>query len=152
MFNARRRLSICFIGELALSTSMNSSAYYSTLVLTPVVQPTAHSRTMFLENYRAATYMAAGVAPMFKFSETLYLHTGGYAFQPYKSIMQTENRGVALSSSLPRPSFIAEAAVVWQTPIGPLSLGANYYSRNTNNYYFVFNFGYIIFNKRGINY
>lgn len=150
--NINKRLSLGFFTEAIVSTPSSFCDYYSTLVIAPVFQPTTHSRTMFLENYRANTYIAGGISPTIKITDLLYVQSGMYIFQPYKAILSGPKRSVTLSDPLPQPLFIGEAALVWQTPIGPLSLSLNYYSKNINNYYFVFNFGYIIFNRKGIDF
>ncbi|MDR1055115.1 MAG: patatin-like phospholipase family protein [Prevotellaceae bacterium] len=147
-----RNFSLGVTAEAVFSTYTSFSDYYSSLVLAPTFHPTVHSRTMFLEGYRTNTYVAFGLNPIFKLTETLYVQGGVYAFQPYKAIKAGPEKSVIYSEKMPVPNFIAEAAVVWQTPIGPLSLTANYYSKHLNNYYLVFNFGYIIFNKKGLNY
>lgn len=147
-----KRFSLGFYVDAALSTKIDFSDYYTSLVFAPAFQPTAHSRTLFLEDYRATDYVACGINPILKFSETLYLHTGAYVFQPYRAIEAGMRKSVVMSGRFPKPSFIAEASAVWQTPIGPLSLSLNYYSQHINHYYFIFNFGYILFNKKGIEY
>ncbi len=46
--------------------------------------------------------------------------------------------------------YIAEASLVYHTPIGPVSLALTKYDlRNWKNMYLTFNFGYAIFAPRG---
>ena len=142
--------SLGFLGEIAHTTYTKFSDYYSSLVFAPVFQPTTHSKTMFLEDYRAKTYVAAGITPVIKLTEMFYIYTGAYAFQPYRRTEAGEQKSVMYSERLPRTSILGEAALVWQTPIGPLSLSLNYYSHYVNRFYLVFNFGYIIFNRKGL--
>ena len=43
--------------------------------------------------------------------------------------------------------FISSGAVVIDTPVGPVSLALNYYDRKEDPYSFIFNFGYLIYNR-----
>jgi NTE family protein len=46
--------------------------------------------------------------------------------------------------------YIAEASLVYHTPIGPVSLALTKYDlRNWKNMYLTFNFGYAIFAPKG---
>ena len=42
------------------------------------------------------------------------------------------------------------AALVYSSPLGPLSLSVNYYDQYENPFSFLFHFGYIIFNRKSI--
>jgi NTE family protein len=41
-------------------------------------------------------------------------------------------------------------ALVYHTPIGPISIGVNFYDKNENSFSFFFHFGYIIYNKKSM--
>jgi NTE family protein len=113
----------------------------------PVFQPTPHSKTFLLENYRASTYVALGIKPIIKIGKYFSVHSDGYIFQPYKRLSPDMSY-----DKMPKPLFMASAATVWHSPIGPLSISLNYYERNHGNLYLLVNFGYIIFNQKGIKY
>jgi len=133
--------------ELMLSSKFTLYDYYSTLSLTPVFQPTPHSKTFFLENYRASTYIALGLKPIFKVNRNVSLQADAYVFQPYEVLQRDLSR-----EQVPKPMLMGSAAAVWQSPIGPLSFSVNYYEKNSNKFHFLVNFGYILFNKKGIDY
>jgi len=42
------------------------------------------------------------------------------------------------------------AGIVYQTTFGPGSIFLNYYNKESKNIYITFNFGFILFNNRGI--
>jgi hypothetical protein len=103
--------------------------------------------------------------PIIRFTGKVALHVGGYMFQPYEKIKQTEeNAGagaepenVQYASPFARRSFIGMGALVWQTPVGPVSLSANWYTaswyeHNPSKWYFQLSMGYLLFNKKGLNY
>jgi NTE family protein len=145
-FNINKYLSIGSYVELMVSSKFTFFDYYPTIDMLPAFQPTPHSRTFLLENYRANSYLALGIKPIIKFGKSISLQSDGYIFQPYKRLlsdMSYEKR--------PKYLLMGSIAAVWQSPIGPLSVSLNYYERNYSNMYFLVNFGYIIFNKKGIN-
>lgn len=50
---------------------------------------------------------------------------------------------------MPSGGFIGNAAIVWQSPIGPVSLAATYYSKSDSaNWYTQLNIGMLLFKKR----
>lgn len=147
ILNVNKYLSLGFYAELTLSNKFTFYDYLATLDLLPVFQPTPHSKTFFLESYRAHTYTALGIRPILKLNKAISLQADAYIFQPYETL-QTD----MTYKKLPNPLIMGSAAAVWQSPVGPLSVSINYYDKNYNNFYFLVNFGFIIFNKKGIDY
>ena len=72
-------------------------------------------------------------------------------FQPYRQILSVGNE-VSYSKPLSSRAYMALGALVWHTAIGPLSFSANYYSQAETNWYFQLNLGYLLFNKKGLDY
>lgn len=138
-------------GNLDISWSKNSGMtnYYTKLMVTPVYEPVRHATTLLMENYRASTYVAAGISPIFKITPSIYLHTTFSWFQPYRDINRAENGWqYSYSDKFPRGASILNGAVVWQSPLGPLSLSTTYYSKGHHRWYTQLNFGFLIFNKK----
>lgn len=48
------------------------------------------------------------------------------------------------------PHIIAMAAVVYHTPIGPVSISGNYYQKEERPWSVLFHIGYILFNRRAL--
>jgi NTE family protein len=145
-FDINKYLSIGSYVELMLSNSFTFFDYYPTIDMLPAFQPTPHSKTFLLENYRANSFLALGIKPIIKFGKSISLQSDGYVFQPYKRLLPDMSY-----EKMPKYMVMGSVAAVWQSPIGPLSVSLNYYERNYSNMYFLVNFGYIIFNKKGIN-
>ena len=147
-----RRISSAFrlgyFAECVLSSTPSFRNYISTIMNAPVFQPTPHSKTLFMENYRAHSYAAAGVIPVINFRESLHLRIGAYIFQPYKSILEDEDYRAAYSDKFYNTRFTANTALVYHTPFGPASLSLNYYENSGSRFYFLFKFGYILFNQK----
>lgn len=146
-FNINKFISIGFYLELMMSGQIKFFDYYPTIDILPVFQPTPHSRTFLLENYRANTFVAAGVKPIFKLGKNFSLQTEAYIFQPYQTLSKNMDY-----KKLPHPLLSGATAAVWQTPVGPLSVSINYYEKNYSNLYFMLNFGYLIFNKKALDF
>ena len=144
------------LGVLADVVASNKSAfgdYYSTLLSLPAFQPTPHSKTLVLESYRADIYFGLGLTPVFRFTEKVSLRAGAYVFQPYQMIMRNPtNDKVSYTEAFSERAYMAMGAFVWQTPIGPLSFSVNWYEKAQKNMYVQLSLGYLIFNKRGLNY
>jgi hypothetical protein len=48
------------------------------------------------------------------------------------------------------PQLIAMGALVYHTPLGPVSFSGNYYQKQEQPWSFLFHIGYILFNRRGL--
>jgi NTE family protein len=145
-FNINKYLSIGSYIEMMFSGNIAFFDYFPTIDMLPVFQPTPHSKTFLLENYRANTYVALGIKPIIKFGKSISLQSDGYIFQAYKRLLPNMSY-----EKIPKYLLMGSVAAVWQSPIGPLSVSLNYYDKNHNKMYFLVNFGYIIFNRKGIN-
>jgi NTE family protein len=71
-------------------------------------------------------------------------------FQPVLSITKTANKTAEYSTPFLYRHFLGMGALVFHSPIGPLSIGINYYDKTDNNFSFFFHFGYTIYNKKSI--
>jgi NTE family protein len=120
--------------------------YISTAIVAPAFNPIPESRTYFLPQFRAHQYAALGIMNVFRITKKVDLRLEGYVFQPLASIRNNE-LGLAEYDLSPKQSYIASSTLVAHTPLGPISMSANYYDRKEEPWSFVFNFGYILFNR-----
>jgi NTE family protein len=74
----------------------------------------------------------------------------GYVFQPYQKMIKRQDLKVDYSLPFAFQHYISTAALVWHTPVGPMSASVNYYDQVKEPFSFLFHFGYIIFNKRAL--
>ncbi|HIZ86877.1 MAG TPA: patatin-like phospholipase family protein [Candidatus Coprenecus pullistercoris] len=150
-YDLGRWFSLGYNLDVTVSNPINLSDYTSTMMTAPAFQPTVHSKTMMLGAYRAPIYAGLTVSPIIKFTGTVFLHlTGGY-FQPYRAIVQTAEGGYEYSDVFPRGGFLGNAAIVWQSPIGPVSLSCAYYEKGERTkWYPSFNIGFLIFREHGL--
>jgi len=139
-----------FLGELLISNQELFNNYISTMMASPAFTPIPESQVLFLPTYRSHSYLAAGLKIISKLHQRIDLRVEGYLFQPYQEIIQNPDQSVSYGSEFEVRSVMATAAFVWHSPLGPLSLSANYYSQEVDQFTFFFNVGYIIFNRSAI--
>lgn len=152
-FKERGRWRLGFMGEAVYSSQPFFSNYTATLLSAPEFQPTPESRTYFLPQFRAHQFAALGLKSIFLLRKTLDLRLEGYAFMPYQAIIQQADNTAAYAAPLSIDDFnyIAMAAVVWHSPLGPVSFSINHYSNNQPQpFSLLFHFGYIIFNRKAL--
>ncbi len=123
----------------AMSTMLGSVPY------TPFPQ----SKVVLLEKFRAHTYGSFGAIPIINFNSSTTLRSEVYLFQPYKYI-ETYSFKTEYSKAFPSPNLMASLALVYQSPIGPLAFTASYFAGEETPFYMQVNFGYLLFNKRGL--
>ena len=74
----------------------------------------------------------------------------GYAYQPFQQITVKDDGGVKYTDAFSARYYIASLATIYQSPLGPIALNLNYYDRKQNSFTFMFHFGYILFNKKAL--
>ncbi|MFH2142087.1 MAG: patatin-like phospholipase family protein [Bacteroidota bacterium] len=138
--------------ETVISDQSFFSNYTSTMVMSPAFQPDPYSKTIFMENFRAHRYTATGLKTVFRITKSLDLRLEANIFIPFEKILKDFNYKPYYSKELNYQYYTGTAALVYHTPIGPASFSFHYYDNESKQTYFVFNFGYILFNKRAIDF
>ena len=139
------------LAETVFSNKELLNNYRSSVLSAPGFQPTPHSRTLFLENFRANNYLAGGLKGIIHFNTSLDLRLEGFGFIPlYEISRNTDFTASKEKKFISNYYWQAAASVVYNTGVGPLSLTFNYYQKTNTNLYISLNFGYILFNKRGL--
>lgn len=150
-FNIGKRVTLGSTLEGVFSNKKLFQNYRSTELSAPGFYPTPHSKSLFIENFHSNNYLAGGLKALFHFNQTLHLRVESYAFAPvFEELKHNDN--TAYKSNQPFEHFYLQgmAALVYQTSVGPLSLMVNYYDKSNSTFYTTLNFGYILFNKRGL--
>ncbi len=126
--------------------------YNATVLMAPAFQPTPESQVLFLPDYRAYNYAAGGPKLIISFKPNIDLRFEGYIFLPYQAIDKTTNNGVAYGTPLANRYYVGAASVVYNSPIGPISLSLNYFENSNpiNNFSILFHIGFIIFNEKSL--
>ncbi len=146
-FKLSKNFSLGYLVEGNYSTENKFGNYISTMLATPAFRPFPHSNTVIMERYRANKYIGVGLSPVVLFTSSIYLHTNISWFQPYRYIMKDGISGYRYSERMPRGAMMANVAIVWQSPIGPVSFATTYYEKGKYKWYPQFNIGFLIFKK-----
>jgi NTE family protein len=138
--------------ELVATNKTLFHNFTSSILSAPAFAPTPQSKTLFLEDYRANIYAAGGLKGVVRFTDRFNLRLEGYAFVPYQKILKQDigdrNFMAYYSEPLSYLYYCGAANLVYNTPLGPASLSVNYYKKDGAQFYFLFHFGYILFNNR----
>lgn len=151
-FKERGRWRLGFFGELSYSAQPFMYNYLSTIMSAPGFSPTPESQTFFIPELHAYEFAGAGLKSVFVLSKNIDWRNEGYVFAPYRQIRATPDNKAEFAAplSISSLSYIGMSALVWHSPLGPASLSFNYYSSKQYPYSILFNFGYIIFNRRAL--
>ncbi len=131
--------------------------YTATILTASAFQPTPESMTLFLPNYRAFSYVAGGPKFITSFKSIFDFRLEAYLFLPYQGISETTNYTANLTKPFATKHYIAMAALVYHSPIGPMSLSLNYFDNavptkiKVSPFSLFFHVGFIIFNEKSIN-
>ncbi len=122
----------------------------ATMLVTPSFSPTPHSKTIFFRNLRSDKYLAIGLIPNIRIFKEIYLRVEGYAYQPIKELLLNNKPTEISSTALKSIRLLGAVSIIAHTPVGPLSISLNYYPKENKEYYIVFNYGFILFNKKSL--
>jgi len=124
--------------------------YTATMIQAPSYYPTLESKTFFISEHAAHDYIAGGMKAIFSIRPSLDLRVEGFVFQPYTEILANEFNlpFYDINNAWSTRYYIGSGSLVYNSPLGPISLSANYYEARENQWSFLFNFGYLIYNKR----
>jgi NTE family protein len=140
-----------FYGELVVSSEPLFSNYTSSLLYASAFQPIPESQIYFLPPFRATNYAAGGLKMVVKVYKKIEYRLEGYLFQPYQEILQDPSDYTAyFGRKFADRAYMASTAVVYNSPLGPISFGVNYYDKMPDPFTINFNFGYILFNRRAL--
>lgn len=125
------------------------SNHTSSLLDAYAFQPTTHSKTLYIGNYRANSYLALGLKPIWIISDVFHWRNEIYIFSPVKPFeINPIDNSAYYGEKWSQRRFLFSSSIVAHTFFGPVSLGLNYYEKEGRKFYFVFNLGYIFFNPK----
>ncbi|TKC03921.1 patatin-like phospholipase family protein [Pedobacter frigoris] len=139
-----------YLAEGVYSNQPLFSNYHSTLLVAPAFYPLQDSRSVFLENFRATSYLAGGIKNVYTVKRNLDLRAEGYVFLPYQKFERQGFQGIGTMKPLTRWQYAATAGIVYHSPVGPVSLSYNIYDDPIKRNGILLHLGYLIYNKRSI--
>ncbi len=144
-FKRPKWFSFGILGDITVTSHPNFTNAYATNISSPAFTPTVHSKIVYMKEFRSPSYIGLGILPTFEFTPKAYLRTSAFAFLP-------ENYDGVKEGIRQRLRYIFDASFVYQTLVGPVSLSLSKYDVSANNWFITFNFGYAIFNRKGLFY
>lgn len=133
--------------DLVYTNHPDFSTPGATLLSAPSYEPIPHARKIFMPDLSADRFVAGGINPTFDLAPNFFLRTGLYAMYRNKNHYEKFDFVNWKDRQL---HTIAEMALVYHTPIGPVNLSLLKYDLNNwENMYLMFNFGYPIFAPKG---
>ncbi|MBX7094222.1 MAG: patatin-like phospholipase family protein [Flavobacteriales bacterium] len=142
------RLGVNLEGVYSIQPFLNN--YKATILSSPVYQPIPEAKTLFLPNFRAFQYMAAGHQVILHFKKNLDWRFEAYAFQPFSVVEEGPNGEAQYGELLRKRYFIGSSSLVWHSPFGPASVSVNYYPTQDQPFSILFNLGYILFQRQAL--
>lgn len=149
-FKRKGNFKFGFHTEAVFSFQDLYSNYIGTVLSAPAYTPVPHLKSIFLPDFRAFQYVSGGLQMIFNFKKNFDIRTEGYIFQPVLSIQSNEFNQAVFSEYFKKQFYIGSLSAIYHSPVGPVSLSLNYYHNQDQPFYFLFNFGYLIFNKTAL--
>lgn len=129
-FSLSRHFSLGVEADVMLSTRKLLHDYDASIVAAPAFQPTPSSYNAFNPAFRANSFIAVGVAPIYKINSNLSTRLQGYCFVPVRKILEQPDGTAAHSSRwLSHPVAYAEADICYKLPFASILLYCNYASQ-----------------------
>ncbi|MFC3562676.1 patatin-like phospholipase family protein [Pedobacter jamesrossensis] len=145
-----KKYTLGYIVEGVISNQPLFNNYYSTLLVSPAFYPLQDSRSLFLDKFRASTYAAGGIKNIFSVRKNLDFRLEGYLFLPHKEYELNNLQDVVYAKAITKIRYAGTAGLVYQTPVGPVSLSYNLYNDAIKRNGVLLHIGYLIYNKRSI--
>lgn len=121
--------------------------YQATLINALAFNPLVDSRSLFLERFRALSYVGGGARVVVRLTSKLDWRTEAHVFKPFESVVQGPNQQAIIDTDLLAVSLASGTALVYHSPVGPISFMVNYYDDDENQLGVLFHVGYLLFNK-----
>lgn len=127
--------------DFMLSTRKLLPTYGASIACAPAYVPTAASNNAFHPEFRANSFLAAGLVPVYKFNSNISARVGGYAFVPIRPIVENPNGTASYGKWFRNPQAWAEAAVSYSFPFATLSGYVNYATISGDHWHVGITFG-----------
>lgn len=139
-----------FYGEVFASNRKLFSNYTSSILSAPAFEHVPETRTLFIPNFRANSFVVSGLQAIYPFTRNIEVRLESYIFQPIRQIIPDENNKAYYGPLFRKRFAMLSGAVIAYTPIGPVSLTVNFYDRHEDPFSLSLNFGYLIFNQKAL--
>ena len=147
-FNLSKHFALGLMAEGVFSTHGLEDNYMETLLMTPAFTPTKHSEMVFNSAFRANSFIAAGIKPIYKMNNIIHFRWENYMFLPHKQISPTSRFAPSYEKAFTNLFFLSELCAVAHLKFISVGIYGNYYSYPEKNWNVGLNIGYLIFHER----
>lgn len=140
-------LGVSFDGSLYFTEKFLDN-YTATIINSPIFQPIAESKALFLQNFASHNFVGLGTQLVYNIADNIDFRGEGYAFVPFYRIDKNIYNQPFYNNEPYSFSWIGAGNLIYHSPIGPVSASLNYYQGKEQPWSFLVSFGYIIHNKR----
>ena len=128
--------------DFLLSTRKLLQSYGATVAAAPIFAPTPAARNGFRADFRANSFMAIGLVPIYRPTSSISSRLSGHVFMPLRSICQNPADGSAVYGRwFHDPEFFSELDICYHFPFGTLAAYANYSTDAANHWAIGISFG-----------
>ena len=111
----------------------------ATSIMSPTPSFFPEFKTFYLPVYRGTSFFTFGISPVLHLTKNVDLRADVFGYQPFQAT-------AVPSSDIYRTYTVGSGTLVYHSPIGPVSLSANYYEQKEKPWSILFNLGFIISN------
>lgn len=128
--------------DFLLSTRKLLQSYGATVAAAPIFSPTPAARNGFRADFRANSFLAIGLVPVYRPTSSISSRLSGHVFMPLRSICQDPTDGSAVYGRwFHDPEFFSELDLCYHFPFGTLAAYANYSTDAANHWAVGISFG-----------
>lgn len=135
----QHRFSFGIKAEVLWSGQKDFQNATATSIMSPTPSFFPEFKTFYLPVYRGTSFFTVGISPVLHLTKNVDLRADVYGYQPFQAT-------AVPSSDIYRTYTLGSGTLVYHSPIGPVSLSANYYEQKEKPWSILFNLGFIISN------
>ena len=140
-FNVSGKLHLGLEANVMYSTRKLFPYYAQTIATAEEFYPTPSAHNTFNHNFRALSYVTAGVTPVLKMNDFLQIRATAHCFMPFRAVKQGEYGSARYGNWFADPSVFCEVAGVYTFPFASLSVYGNYSNSKNNKWAAGISFG-----------
>lgn len=145
-----KHFTIGYSFETVWSNKPLFSTYKSTVLSAPAFYPLQDSKSIIFERFRANSYAALGLKNIVSLRKNFDLRLETYLFQPIRGYRLVNLQDVSWEEYFSKAHFVATAGLVYQSPVGPISMSVNRYDDPQKPIGLMFHAGFLLYNKRSL--
>ena len=146
---SKKHVTFGYALESVLTNKPLFCTYKSTLLSAPTFYPLQDSKSIFFEGFRANSYVAGGVKNSISLHKNIDLRLEAYLFKSIKGYELVGLQDISWKKAS-KARYVATAGLVYQSPIGPISLSVNRYDDAQKPIGLMFHAGFLLYNKRSL--